>query len=194
MQTKIERAKFICPHCDMDTQRVDCVPGILFACQNCNAPLFVEESGNTVTQYGGALECDCADRSWYGAEHDSACVLAGQPNPNSLLSVPANKNKMTPGPWEARKRANDVWRVHADDTNVVAVFGTTIKGRPDITQLQEQAANAKAIAAVPELIEALHSLQKAIREAHLLNAKKHFSLCVADADAGKALHKAGIES
>jgi hypothetical protein len=30
-------------------------------------------------------ECDCADRSWYGKEHDSACPLAGQPNPNSLL-------------------------------------------------------------------------------------------------------------
>ena len=30
-------------------------------------------------------ECDCAERSWYGKEHDSACPLAGQPNPNSLL-------------------------------------------------------------------------------------------------------------
>jgi hypothetical protein len=29
--------------------------------------------------------CDCADRSWYGEVHDSACALAGQPNPNSLL-------------------------------------------------------------------------------------------------------------
>jgi hypothetical protein len=33
----------------------------------------------------GDMECDCADRSWYGAEHDSMCPLAGQPNPNSLL-------------------------------------------------------------------------------------------------------------
>lgn len=31
--------------------------------------------------------CDCADRSWYGAEHDSACPLAGQPNPNSMLRM-----------------------------------------------------------------------------------------------------------
>lgn len=23
--------------------------------------------------------CDCADRSWYGKEHDSACPYAGQP-------------------------------------------------------------------------------------------------------------------
>jgi hypothetical protein len=30
-------------------------------------------------------ECDCADRSWYGKEHDSACPLAGQPNPGSLV-------------------------------------------------------------------------------------------------------------
>ena len=24
-------------------------------------------------------ECDCADRSWYGEHHDSACPLAGTP-------------------------------------------------------------------------------------------------------------------
>lgn len=23
--------------------------------------------------------CDCADRSWFGVEHDSACILAGFP-------------------------------------------------------------------------------------------------------------------
>jgi hypothetical protein len=27
-------------------------------------------------------DCDCADRSWYGEEHDSACPLAGQPRPS----------------------------------------------------------------------------------------------------------------
>lgn len=32
----------------------------------------------------GDMECDCSDRSWYGAEHDSMCPFAGQPNPNSL--------------------------------------------------------------------------------------------------------------
>jgi hypothetical protein len=26
----------------------------------------------------GDMECDCADRSWYGPEHDSACPFAGQ--------------------------------------------------------------------------------------------------------------------
>src|ERR1700693_3768037 len=30
-------------------------------------------------------ECDCAERSWYGDDHDSPCTLAGQHNPNSLL-------------------------------------------------------------------------------------------------------------
>lgn len=29
--------------------------------------------------------CDCADRSWRGKEHDSACPLAGLPNPDSVL-------------------------------------------------------------------------------------------------------------
>lgn len=28
--------------------------------------------------------CDCADRSWYGSVHDSACALAGQPNPKAI--------------------------------------------------------------------------------------------------------------
>jgi hypothetical protein len=41
-----------------------------------NMDVIVEESG---------LECDCDDRSWRGEYHDSACQLAGEPNPNSLL-------------------------------------------------------------------------------------------------------------
>jgi hypothetical protein len=32
-----------------------------------------------------AKSCGCADRSWFGKEHDSACPLAGQPIPNGLL-------------------------------------------------------------------------------------------------------------
>lgn len=31
--------------------------------------------------------CDCADRSWYGTEHDSACVLSGQPFENFLTRM-----------------------------------------------------------------------------------------------------------
>lgn len=30
-------------------------------------------------------DCDCPDRSWYGAVHDSDCAHAGEPNHNSLV-------------------------------------------------------------------------------------------------------------
>lgn len=44
--------------------------------------------GNVMAKRGSAVqECDCAERSWYGAEHDSACVFAGLPNPASKMQA-----------------------------------------------------------------------------------------------------------
>lgn len=48
-------------------------------------------------------------------------------------------------------------------------------------------ANAQLIAAVPALLEALKNLQKVIREHGLLDIKKRFSLCNADAQANAAI-------
>lgn len=44
--------------------------------------------------------------------------------------------------------------------------------------------------AAPDLYAALQQLQQAVRDAHLLDVKKRYSLCVADAAASTALAKA----
>jgi hypothetical protein len=54
-------------------------------------------------------------------------------------------------------------------------------------------ANQKVILALPKLIAALKDMRAALTEHHLRDAKKRFSLCVADAAAGTALHEAGVE-
>lgn len=54
----------------------------------------------------------------------------------------------------------------------------------------ELRANARLIAAAPELLEALLSLQKEIRNAVKFDVKKHYSLMLADAVASKVIAKA----
>lgn len=49
-------------------------------------------------------------------------------------------------------------------------------------------------AAAPDMLKALEGLQKAIRDAGLLDVKKQYSLCVADAVACTAIHKARGEA
>jgi hypothetical protein len=58
---KIDQAKFICPSCGIDTQRVDCVAGITFACQNCNISLVVTENGSTIRQVNPPTVLDDSD-------------------------------------------------------------------------------------------------------------------------------------
>jgi len=48
----------------------------------------------------------------------------------------------------------------------------------------------KQLAAAPDLLVALKDLQEAVREHGLLNVKKRFSLCAADAQANTAIAKA----
>src|SRR5258708_7942991 len=44
----------------------------------------------------GDMECDCADRSWYGREHDSACPFAGQ----SRVSLAKASQVISRSEWE----------------------------------------------------------------------------------------------
>ena len=59
-----------------------------------------------------------------------------------------------------------------------------------IDKLAEQSEIDRLKAVNAELLEALRALQDAIRDAHLLDVKKHFSLCVADSAACKAIWRA----
>lgn len=90
----------------------------------------------------------------------------------------------TPGPWHRDPVTNNILTDPEDRESLIAAVrfmgGDNAEGD----------ANALLIAAAPRLLEALRGLQKAVREAGLLNVKKYFDVCVADAEAGKAIHTA----
>jgi len=56
---KIERVKFICPACELDTQRVDVVEGLTLDCQNCGAALYV--AGDRVKAVNEPTKLDASD-------------------------------------------------------------------------------------------------------------------------------------
>ena len=94
--------------------------------------------------------------------------------------------KHTPGPWkyadeEVRQEFPGASRVCWTGTR--ATYGTGF-------DLKTTEANAALISAAPDMLEALKLLREAIHALHLLDIKKRFSLCVADAAAGKAIFKA----
>ena len=66
-------------------------------------------------------------------------------------------------------------------------IATTHYGEIDI---DEAKANARLIAAAPDLLKACKMLQNALTEHRLRDSKKRFSLSIADAAAGKAIAKA----
>ena len=62
---------------------------------------------------------------------------------------------------------------------------------PAIITIDDEArANARLIASAPELLETLKEVKKQIFAHYKMNVKKDFSLLLADAAAGKAIHKA----
>ena len=64
---------------------------------------------------------------------------------------------------------------------------------PDVASPDsEEMANARLMASAPELAAALVELRKQLWAHFKPNVRKHFSLMVADAAAGTALHKAGV--
>lgn len=98
--------------------------------------------------------------------------------------------KHTPGPWHVGTNGDNCARDHAicDGPMVIAkVYGT---GYPFGRGASPQStANARLIAAAPELYAALKELQKQLREHIKLDVRKHYSLMVVDAAATTALAK-----
>ena len=94
------------------------------------------------------------------------------------------------GKWEVRTTKKYGCRViiNTPAKLICSTFSPTQKGLLPVEA--EQEANAKLIAAAPELLKACKLLQAALTEHHLRDVKKRFSLCVADAAANKAIAKA----
>ena len=111
--------------------------------------------------------------------------------------------KHTPGPWEIYKPWTTdeatgkgiphpyKWWIKPESNKngyVLAEVGDLYCAKNDDLNGQNKA-NAALIAAAPDLLEALKLLRDEIHALRLLDVKKHYSLCVADAAAGKAIHK-----
>lgn len=99
------------------------------------------------------------------------------------------KGKHTSGPWRLtvqRKGPNSGFFI---DHDIDSEDGYTILasyGEVDDTD----EANARLIAAAPELVQALLNLQRELHSAVKLDVRKHYSLMVADSMASKAIGKA----
>ena len=94
---------------------------------------------------------------------------------------------ITPGFWEARGSFNDIVATTPDLT-----IACVNRGNPALDSL----ANAQAIAAVPDLLEALELARDliAVARSRFPKSVKHrdtYKLCLADAVIGSALAKAG---
>ena len=91
------------------------------------------------------------------------------------------------------KHTKGEWKFNGFDIIVGENIGqkricTMIEHRAEFKK--EDEADANLIAAAPDLLVALKDLQEAVREHGLLNVKKRFSLCAADAQANTAIAKA----
>jgi hypothetical protein len=97
----------------------------------------------------------------------------------------------TPGPWRIEPYRDDhpdtsYFVVGADGNTVCAVENQQDGG----VYYEPCKADARLIAAAPEMLEALKLLEAALTQYNLRDARKRFSLGVADAAAGKAIAKA----
>lgn len=88
--------------------------------------------------------------------------------------------KHTPGPWTVRKDAIKFLITAKDNSGIAHTSGLHY----------DSEANARLIAAAPELLEALIELKAQLLAHVKFDVKRHYSLMVADAAAGTALAKA----
>jgi hypothetical protein len=86
----------------------------------------------------------------------------------------------TPGPWKEKRK---LAIYSADDEPICAVFPAETEG--------QSAADARLIAAAPDLLEALRGLLRETRQSvPNINVKKHFSLMVQMEEPKSAIAKA----
>jgi len=98
------------------------------------------------------------------------------------------ETKHTPGPWtfDHDGEAMFVYRDAVSDDDCESICDLC-KHQPDDLQL----ANARLIAAAPDLLEALAQLRLKLRLSRIkMDVREDFSLMVADAAAGTAIFKA----
>lgn len=95
--------------------------------------------------------------------------------------------KHTPGPWKHEIAGSNHW-VYAGERVVAFIGGkdTLFTFAPHTPHTD----NARLIAAAPELLGALKLLKAELHKHVKLDVRKHYSLMVADAAAGTAIHKA----
>jgi hypothetical protein len=105
----------------------------------------------------------------------------------------------TPGPWGLSSKqaptSKRKYMEHGEKITLLSHSGITfgiakITGPSNFDMQEEFRSNARLIAAAPDLLEACKELRKEVHEYRLLDIKKRFSLCTADAMAGTAIFKA----
>ena len=101
-------------------------------------------------------------------------------------------NKHTKRPWKYAGNTT------ISKTDPIFHYASVICGGKRIARVtgigeSEAMANACLIAAAPELLKACKLMQTALTEYQLRDVKKRYSLCIADAVMGKAIHMATKE-
>lgn len=99
------------------------------------------------------------------------------------------KNHHTPAPWTAKLHSSGGTYVSAKRNAQDCLICEYLYDEDNEPTLDELEANARLIAAAPELLQALVDLQKEIKASLNFNVKKHYSLMVADAFANKVIKK-----
>lgn len=102
----------------------------------------------------------------------------------------------TPGPWSADDNGDVYAKRNGADEQIAEAFALFDPSYPNPEQHadwgDEAKANARLIAAAPDMLDALVHLAAEVRSLGLLDVKKRFSLVVYHAAAEKAIHKATI--
>lgn len=93
----------------------------------------------------------------------------------------------TSGPWTIGRgyASTHATPIRKDGENLAWVCGTD---SPHQFTPEQIAANARLIAAAPDLLRVLVDLRKELRANRKMNVKKDFSLMAADAAAGTIIH------
>jgi len=106
------------------------------------------------------------------------------------LKTESNMSQHTPGPWSVIGSGAGQTQVCGRRNGQICEIASYLYDETNEPELDELEANARLIAAAPELLEALKELQSQIQQHFKLDVKKHFSLMLANVAASKAIDKA----